>query len=185
MELERRVVLKGAALSGLVFTLDGVAVALSPRQARADNIPLTILTHAEQESLEALGEVLLPGAKEAGIANYVDHQLGVPPGEALLVARSMNVPPPFVNFYRAGLKALDAAAQKSQSAGFAAMPPAQQVDFVRAMMKQNPDGWAGPPSPFFYAVVRMDAIDVVYGTVEGFARLGVPYMPHILPQRSW
>ena len=28
-------------------------------------------------------------------------------------------------------------------------------------------------------------IDVVYGTVEGFARLGVPYMPHILPERSW
>jgi hypothetical protein len=26
---------------------------------------------------------------------------------------------------------------------------------------------------------------VVYGTVEGFARLGVPYMPHILPERSW
>jgi hypothetical protein len=26
---------------------------------------------------------------------------------------------------------------------------------------------------------------VAYGTVEGFARLGVPYMPHILPERSW
>jgi hypothetical protein len=34
-------------------------------------------------------------------------------------------------------------------------------------------------------MLRNDAIDVVYGTVEGFARLSVPYMPHILPQRSW
>jgi len=30
-------------------------------------------------------------------------------------------------------------------------------------------------------MVRSDAVDVVYGTVEGFERLGVPYMPHILP----
>jgi len=185
MELGRRTVVQGVALSALVFTLDGVDVALSPRQARAADIPLNILTSSEKQSLEALGDVLLPGAKDAGIAYYVDHQLGVAPGEALLVARSMNVPPPFVNFYRAGLKALDATAQKSQPGGFAALPAAQQVDFVRAMMKQNPEGWAGPPSPFFYAVVRMDAIDVVYGTVEGFAKLGVPYMPHILPQRSW
>lgn len=182
MELGRRSIVQGAALSALVFTLDGVAVALSPRQARAADVPITILTSEEKTSLEAFGEVLLPGAREAGIAYYVDHQLGVVPGEALLVARSMNVPPPFVNFYRAGLKALDAAAQPG---GFAAMSAAQQVDFVRAMMKQNPDGWAGPPSPFFYAVVRMDAIDVVYGTVEGFAKLGVPYMPHLLPERSW
>jgi hypothetical protein len=185
MEFGRRAVVKGAALSALVFTLDGVDVALSPRQARAADIPITILTPAEKASLEAFGDVLLPGAKEAGIAYFVDHQLGVAPGEALLVARSMNVPPPFVNFYRAGLKAFDAAAQKAQAGGFTAMAPAQQADFVRAMMKQNPDGWTGPPSPFFYAVVRLDATDVVYGTVEGFERLGVPYMPHLLPERSW
>ena len=182
MEFGRRVVLQGAALSGLVFTFGGADIVLSPRQARAAGVPLTVLTPAEQAALEALGEVLLPGAKEAGIAYYVDHQLGVPSGEALLVARSMNVPAPYVNFYRAGLKALDGAAQPG---GFAALPPAQQVDFVRAMMKQSPGGWAGPPAPFFYAVVRMDAIDVVYGTVDGFARLGVPYMPHVLPERKW
>ena len=38
---------------------------------------------------------------------------------------------------------------------------------------------------FVYGMLRNDAVDVVYGTVEGFARLGIPYMPHILPQRSW
>ena len=32
---------------------------------------------------------------------------------------------------------------------------------------------------------RSDAVDVVYGTPEGFAKLGVPYMPHIMPPTSW
>ena len=36
-----------------------------------------------------------------------------------------------------------------------------------------------------YSVLRNDAVDVVYGTVEGFARIGVPYLPHILPPRTW
>jgi hypothetical protein len=26
---------------------------------------------------------------------------------------------------------------------------------------------------------------VVYGTVEGFAKLNIPYMPHILPPEGW
>jgi hypothetical protein len=28
-------------------------------------------------------------------------------------------------------------------------------------------------------------VDVYYGTQEGFARLGIPYMPHIAPQEPW
>ena len=45
--------------------------------------------------------------------------------------------------------------------------------------------WQGPAQGSVYGTLRNDAVDVVYGTVEGFARLGIPYMPHILPQRSW
>jgi hypothetical protein len=36
-----------------------------------------------------------------------------------------------------------------------------------------------------YFLLRTDAVDVVYGTMEGYAQLGVPYMPHIAPARSW
>ena len=43
--------------------------------------------------------------------------------------------------------------------------------------------WQGPPGPLVYTVLRSDAVDVVYGTVEGYEALGVPYMPHILPDR--
>ena len=38
---------------------------------------------------------------------------------------------------------------------------------------------------FVYTVLRADAVDVVYSTVEGYEMLGVPYMPHIAPERRW
>ena len=53
-------------------------------------------------------------------------------------------------------------------------------------MRQNKiEGWQGPPGPFVYGVLRSDAVDVVYATMEGYAALGVPYMPHIAPTKSW
>ncbi len=47
------------------------------------------------------------------------------------------------------------------------------------------DGWQGPPGPFVYLVTRSDAVDVVYGTMEGYESLGIPYMAHIVPERRW
>ena len=47
------------------------------------------------------------------------------------------------------------------------------------------EGWQGPPGPFVYLLLRSDAVDVVYGTMDGYAALGFPYMPHIAPTRSW
>ena len=38
---------------------------------------------------------------------------------------------------------------------------------------------------FAYTVLRNDAIDVVYGTMEAYAALGVPYMAHIAPTKKW
>jgi len=54
-------------------------------------------------------------------------------------------------------------------------------------MRQNKiEGWQDPlPGGFVYVVLRNDAIDVVYGTMEGYAALGVPYMPHIAPTKRW
>ncbi len=54
----------------------------------------------------------MPGARAAGVAHFVDQQLSVPPGEALLEARILNVKPPFANFYRAAIRAIDGGAQK-------------------------------------------------------------------------
>ena len=53
-------------------------------------------------------------------------------------------------------------------------------------MRQNKiEGWQGPAGPFVYLVLRSDAVDVVYGTMDGYAALGIPYMPHIAPSKRW
>ena len=61
-----------------------------------------------------------------------------------------------------------------------------QHGFVDNMRQNKIEGWQDPlPGGFVYVVLRNDAIDVVYGTMEGYAALGVPYMPHIAPTKRW
>lgn len=182
---DRRLVLKGAALGALVYTVGGAEILLSPREAFAQGVPLKVLSADERAALEALGDTLVPGAKDAGLAHYVDQQLSVPPGEALFIVRAVGVMPPYANFYRAGLAALDQTSLKVHGARFAALPQDKRNDFVEQFRQKVLDGWDGPPSPFFYFVSRADAVDVYYGTVEGFERLGIPYMPHIAPLKRW
>jgi hypothetical protein len=184
-KIERRVFMKGAAVGALAFTVGGTEVFLTAREARAQDVPFKVLSADERAALEALGDTLLPGAKDTGIAHYVDQQLSVEPGECLLVARSLGVIPPYTGFYRAGLAALDQACVKAHGVKFAALPTDKRHEFVDQMRQKSPEGWSGPPSPFFYFVTRSDAVDVYYGTVEGFEKLGVPYMPHIVPSRKW
>jgi hypothetical protein len=88
--IERRAFMQGAGLGLLAFTVGGAEVLLTPRQARARNVPFRLLKEQEADTIEALGETLVPGARQAGIAHFVDQQLSVPPGEALLEARILN-----------------------------------------------------------------------------------------------
>src|SRR5262249_54965681 len=66
---------------------------------------------AQAATLNALGETLVPGARQAGISHFVDQQISIPAEEALLEARILNVRPPYANFYRAALGAVDRASQ--------------------------------------------------------------------------
>ena len=184
-DIQRRAFMKGAAIGTLAFTIGGVEVMLTPRQARAQNVPLRTLTADQAATLDAVGETLVPGAKEAGIVNFVDQQISVPAEEALLQARILNVRPPFANFYRAAIGAIDAASAKGRGRKFAQLSPDEQRDFVNLMRQNKVDGWQGPPGPFVYTVLRSDAVDVVYATMDGYAALGVPYMPHIAPTKRW
>jgi hypothetical protein len=184
-DIERRAFMKGATLGALAFTVGGAEVMLTPRQARADNVPLRTLTADQAATLDAVGETLVPGAKDAGITNFVDQQISIPAEDALLQARILNVRPPFADFYRAALGAIDGASEKTQGKKFAQLTAAEQHDFVGLMRINKIDGWQGPPGPFIFNVLRSDAVDVVYGTMEGYAMLGVPYMPHIAPTKKW
>jgi hypothetical protein len=183
--LQRRVFLKGASMGLLAFTVAGVNVLMSPGEARARAVPFRLLSAEEADTLEALGETLLPGAREAGVAHFIDQQVSVPPGEALLEARIVNVRPPFINFYRAAISGVDRASTARSGKRFAALSAAEQHDFIDQLRQNKIDGWQGPPAGLVYFVLRSDAVDVVYGTMEGYESLGVPYMAHIEPDKRW
>lgn len=183
--IARRAFMQGAALGALVFTVGGANVLLTPHQARAQNIPFRELQPDEVETVEAIGETLVPGARAAGIAHFVDQQISIEPSEALLTARIMNVRPPFDRFYSGALEAVNRQSHAMHGQRFADLSAAQQRDFISNMRQNTLEGWQGPPPPLLYAVFRNDSVDVVYGTIEGFRRLGIPYMPHILPDKRW
>jgi hypothetical protein len=178
--------MQGAAIGALAFTVGGAEVMLTPREAHAQGVPLRTLTAEQAATLDALGETLVPGAKQAGITNFVDQQLSIPAEEALLEARIMNVRPPYANFYRAALGAVDRASQaKNGGRGFAQLNASEQHDFINLLRQNKLEGWQGPGQPFVYFLLRTDAVDVVYGTMDGYAGLGVPYNPHIAPTKRW
>jgi hypothetical protein len=97
------------------------------------------------------------------------------------------VRPPYVNFYRAALGAVERQARAGSGGRmkFAQYNAIEARDFVDAMRQNRIEGWQGPAGGFIYTVIRNDAIDVVYGTMEGYAALGVPYMAHIAPTKKW
>lgn len=179
----RRDVLKGIGL--IAVEVAGAVQLLTPAAAAAAEAGFKVLTQAEARTLAAFGEALAPGARAAGIAHYVDDQLAKPPADGLLMIRYLDVPPPWLPFYRAGLAALDTLAVARHGTGFAGLDAGQAAALIGAIAERPPEGWQGPPSPLVYFAMRADAIDVVYGTEAGFERLGVPYMAHIAPDPKW
>ena len=184
-EMKRRDFIRGATLGALAFTVGGAQILLTAREARAQGVPFRLLKASEADTLEALGETLVPGARAAGISHFIDQQLSVPPEEALLQARIFNVRPPFANFYRAAIGAVDGNSERVTGRKFAALSATDQRDFVNNMRQNKIEGWQGSAGAFVYFVLRSDAVDVVYGTLDGYAALGIPYMPHIAPLKRW
>ncbi len=189
MKANRRTMLAGAGaavgIGAFAYIVAGRPAFLTPGEARGAGAQLRSLTAEEARTLETLGDTLLPGAAEAGIAHFVDHHVSVPPAESLLILRNLDIPPPFVDFYRGGLAALDAHARAVHGAAFAALDAGQMRDLVGSIAQAPPAGWQGPPSPLFYFITRSDAVDVVYGTRDAVEALGIPYMAHILPGTPW
>ena len=181
----RRGFVKGATLGALAFSVGGVDLLMTPNEARARNVPFRLLDGHQGETLEALGETLVPRAREAGIAHYIDQQLSVSPQESLLQARIFNFRPPFAEFYRTTINAVDDHCRKIFGHEFAQLNAKDQREFVDRLRQNKIEDWKGRPAALAYAVLRADAVDVVYGTMEGYQALGIPYMAHIAPDRRW
>ena len=60
----RRGFVKGATLGLLTFSVGGVEVLMTPNEARARNVPFRLLDGHQGETLEALGETLVPKARD-------------------------------------------------------------------------------------------------------------------------
>ena len=123
---------------------------------------LRFFTPHEAQRLDALGDAMVPGASAAGLARFIDRYVSVDPASALLTARYLDVQPPFGEFYREGLRRLEA-----------------YTDVGLAVSK------LAESDPVLHFALRSDAIDVTYGTMAGFAALDVPYLPHLAPEAPW
>ena len=169
--VERRAFMKGAGLGALAFTVGGAEILLTPGEARARNVPFRLLTANEAETLEALGETLVPGARRAGIAHFVDQQISMPAEEALLEARILNVRPPYANFYRAAIGAdRTRPASLTMAAGALRSSAApEQRDFVGRCGRTRSTAGRARPAASSISCCASDAVDVVYGTVDGYA----------------
>jgi hypothetical protein len=178
-KMTRRELLANVGMSLIGFTISSAFGDITPAEAREKGVPLHNLSASEGRLLEAFGDVLLPGAAEAGIAHYVDDQLGR--SEPLLFLKYMDYVGSYVDFYKQGLSSLEQLSRGRQNRSFLELTPDQSWILVREISQKNLEGWSGPPAPLFYFVVRNDAVDVYYGTPEGFAKLGVPYMPMLEP----
>ncbi len=185
MPQSRRKFIRNSGIGLLSFYVGGCELELTPEQARLQKIPFQVLTPVEVRTLEALGDILLPGSAAAGLAHFIDHQLNAVPQDQLLMIKYLGVSPPFTSFYSGGLAALNEYANDQHGAVFSELYDEQRTALVGKMAQANPEVWAGPPAPFFYFVLRSDAVDVVYGTRQGFEDLGIPYMAHIEPPSRW
>lgn len=183
--IDRRQFLSSTGLGLLAFHVGGSTALLTPRDARGEGVALRVLTPDDARTVDALGDTLLPGAADAGLSHYLDHQLAATAADSLLMLRYLDWPPPYTGFYLPCVAATNVVARAQYGKPYHDLESAERDAFVGALRNSDPDGWQGPPAPLFYFALRSDAVDVVYGTAEGFAKLGVPYMPHISPPTKW
>jgi hypothetical protein len=185
MAQTRRSFLRNTGIGLLTFYVGGCEVEMTPQEAREKKVAFGVLSDIEVKTLDALGEILLPGSAAAGLSHFIDHQLGASPEDQLLMIKYLGMPAPFAPFYQDGITAINDLSRAQKNQPFADLKQEDQTTLVGAFAQGNPDGWEGPPGPFFYFVLRNDAVDVVYGTKDGIESLGIPYMAHIEPPSRW
>ena len=94
--------------------------------------------------------------------------------------------PPFANFYRAALGAVDRASQKlhrPQVCASSRRP--SSASFVDTMRQNKIEGWQGPGGSFVYMCCAPMPSMSSTAPMEGYAGLGIPYMAHIVPTKRW
>ena len=172
--LTRRHLLARSSAAGF-FMVAGQWVWLTPREAEAREFEPQILSPEQCTALSILGDALVPGAANAGLAAYIDLQLQAG-DQSLLIGKYLGVDTSAQSgFYQAAADNVIAMTDERTST----------QTFIANMAGDTLSDWIGPPASYVLFVLRADALDVTYGTPEGFENLGIPYMAHIMPEQPW
>ena len=118
-------------------------------------------------TVEAFAERLMPGApgkpgaKDAGVRNYID----------LALAGAYS---DLQDFYRRGLAALDAHCRKTYNAAFSSLDAAKQDEVITALEQNKATGFTWPSAPAFFNTLRTHTMegmfaDPIYGGNKDFA----------------
>jgi hypothetical protein len=180
--MDRRYLLQAGGAS-LAMT---AAVPLSLfREARAQGLPFKVLSADEVVTIEALSDALVPGARDAGVSHYIDHELASPSPRLLL--RFAQLRGPMAPYYHGAIAAFMASMTAQGAGAFSSLSADAQHTVIEALRTGTIKPWdAGAvAAPIFYGMMRNDGVDVVYGSVDGFKNLDIPYMPHIMPKATW
>jgi Gluconate 2-dehydrogenase subunit 3 len=173
-QVVKALVVGGSSIAG-ILTGVGHTSASEPAESSA------LLSSRQRKVLQLVGERFVPGAIRCGHASFVLKMLAVPPEHCLLAIKYFDISPPYVDSYRAALDSIDAESVRSLGIEFSEASEVAQDAILGRMLSNDVHEWRGPPAPLAYHFLRLDAVDMVYGTQAGFAALGIPYMAHIEP----
>jgi hypothetical protein len=133
--------------------------AVSPPPRAASYRP-SYFTAAEYRTIDVLTGLIIPadqspGAREAGVAEFIDFLAAHGEGE---IRQPM----------RDGLQRLDAAAKMAHAASFAVLPPDQQTEILKAAANGDTEGRV------FFRLIRRYTVMGYYTSRIGMAELDYP-----------
>ena len=182
----RRACLKimAAAVGG---TAAGVGGAMSVgHMGRAPEGPWRVLTSEEARLVEAVAEQIIPsdrdpGAKEAGVVNFIDRQLDGPYKR-------------FAETYRKGLACLTRTSQALHKKAFEELSWPDQTRVLQALEsgKVPKDIWGDPGAKEFFNLIRDHSMQGFYGSPRhggnrnyvSYKMLGLEY-PRVIGQNRY
>ncbi len=181
---DRREFLRASGIA-LTYVIGAQTLILTPADAYAKGLPLRVLDSKHVETIETLAEAIVPGARKAGIAHYIDSQLAASVDSSLLMIKYLGVPAPYTSFYTSSLEAAMDLAKAEYKSSWPALSKDKLAVLVDRIAGGEIETWQGPPPGFFFFVLRADACDVVYGTTAGHASIDFPHMAHIQAEQEW
>ena len=155
--VSRRTAIKVAAVGLIGGAMGAGTSALITRVSREKSSPYRFFSVAEADLLSAICEQIIPGddapgATDAGVIHFIDHQLG---GR---LKRHQST-------YRRGLESFRQTCLAEFKAPFTDLSPDQKLAVLRRLEagKTQKDSWSDPSAPQFFRLVVSHTMQGFYG----------------------